>query len=386
MGITVVTGEPRSGTSLMMSVLKKIGLDVIGEKFPGKEKKSEKRNERAKYLNPEGFWEVSGLVGRGANQKDIINSLHGKTVKLICRAMLGTPREVIDKMDKVIFCSRNPKEVMQSQTKLVSSVMGASQDDWRYAPEVSKIDYSNYKISVGKYILAADEAGLWERTLVVDYHDMLFDTKNQIKRICNFLKIPYEIEVLYYKDGEIVEKFINNIDESSKLIKSDLYRSRMVHEHDKLAFDLYKSLKTKKFDKIKKSVKSFMEKLSLKKKTWLDDTEFKTWTISGWNLHKSLITNNKGVRDKLQETARIKSTPIRDCIYYNPTGKEYTIRRVQELTDITRTKIKCDEYIYFTEPDFPEFIGKRPNGEVTRETCYNHWQNKMIRKSFNKYV
>ncbi len=373
--ITVVTGEPRSGTSLMMSVLKELGCDILGEKFPNEKRKDHKRMERARYLNPEGFWEVPRIVSAGARKKEWLDMLQGKTIKMICRAMLRTPREIVNEMDKVIFCARNPREVMQSQTKLVSSVMAVVKDEWKYTPEISKIDYTRYKASIGRYCLAANDAGLWDRTLVVDYYDMLFDTENQIKKICDHLELPYEYEVMYYKDGECFEEFIDNIKNASSLIRSDLYRSNMAKEYDKLALDLYRSIKEKKFDKVEKPIKKYIEKIRLKKIRWLDDTEFKTWVIGGWDLHRSLITNNKGVRDNLQATAKINSLPIRDCMHYNPTGEEYTIRRVKELPDLTRTKIKCKHSFFHREN-----VDNRPD-EVTREVCYNCWQGYLIKRS-----
>jgi hypothetical protein len=379
--ITVVTGEPRSGTSLMMNILKTLGCDILGSQFPSIEKGAGKEQiKRSLELNPDGFWEVPGLVARGgrkATPEDLLKMLSGKTVKLISRALLQTPREVIEKIDKIIFCSRNPREVMQSQTRLVSNVMVATpnSEDWKYTPEITKINYTKYKESVGRFILAAENSNLWDKILVVDYHDMMFDTEEQIKRICDYLELPYDIETYYYKDGEIMDYQDSPFDNAKSLIKKELYRSKQVKEYDKLALDIYKSLKNKEFDKIRKSIKKFISNSNLKNTRWLDDTEFKTWVIGGWDLYKSLITNNKGVRDKLQATAKINSLPIRDCMHYDPTGEEYTIMRVKQLPDLTRTKIKCSHSFFFLKDN-----KERPT-QVTRETCYNCWQRFLIKRS-----
>ena len=63
----VVTGEPRSGTSLMMRIIDSLGLEIAGEQYVGTKRpnRSKKRKERAEYLNPEGFWEVPEVVSRG---------------------------------------------------------------------------------------------------------------------------------------------------------------------------------------------------------------------------------------------------------------------------------------------------------------------------------
>ena len=387
MGTIIVTGEPRSGTSLMMNTLKTLGCDILGSKFPHEGRKTEdsKRIERSIELNPEGFWEVSGLVATGGRRSnvDLLSLLEGKTVKLITRAILNIPKEIIDN-SKIIFCLRNPREIMKSQTRLVSNIMvtdGSGSDDWKYTPEVTKIDYTRYKSTVGRFLVTAKNHDLWDKILVVDYQDMMYDTENQIKRICEYLEIPYDREINYYKDGETIEFFDPLLYNSTKLIRKDLYRSTEVSEYDGLAMDLYKSIKNKKIDnKIEKKVKKFVADLQIRNVKWLDDTEFKTWTIGGWDLHKSLITNNRGIRDKLQASAKINSLPINDCTYYNPTGEKYTIRRVKELSDLTRTKIKCNHSFFFMNDDV-----ERPS-EVTREVCYSCWQKYLINKFMKKYI
>ena len=104
-----------------------------------------------------------------------------------------------------------------------------------------------------------------------------------------------------------------------------------------------------------------INKKRIKRTQWLDDTEYKTWVIAGWDLHKSLATNNNGVRDNLLRSANSRSLPI-ECNYYDPTGEEYTIERVEELGPITRTKIKCSD----------------KKEDVTREMCFNCWQQMLM--------
>lgn len=329
----IVTGEPRSGTSLMMNVLSFLGCDVMGNKFP--KRKDPKKKERVQYLNPDGFWELP-IVSRGIKE-DIGN----KTIKMICRGVLNTPKEVIDTFDKVIFCLRDPREVVKSQRKLISGIMVSKKNDWAFSPEFSKTSYRKYNLNVGMYFLAANRLGLWDRTLIVDYEDMVFDSQNQIMRICNFLELPYN-------------------DEAIKLIRRDLYRSTPVEKSDELSIELYGAIKNRKFDAIEESIKNFIEDVRLKNIKWLDDTEFKTWVMGSRKLYKSLESNNKGVLDKLKKTASIKALPT-DCCYYDNSGERYLVKRY-ELPDLIRTKIKCS----------------KDNKEVTREICYKCWQRSLI--------
>lgn len=59
---------------------------------------------------------------------------------------------------------------------------------------------------------------------------------------------------------------------------------------------------------------------------------------------------------------------------YASSGEEYTIKRVSELGDLTRTKIICRS-------------NEKPGDEdreVTREFCFNCHQNYLVRKSRSK--
>ena len=212
--------------------------------------------------------------------------------------------------------------------------------------------------------MAAKNAGLWERTLVVDYHDMIFDIERQIKKVCNFLDIPYKTEA---KD----------------VIRKDLYRSNISKKNDNLANKLYNCIRNKNFDNIDKPIKKFVEKRKIKEVKWLDDCEYRVWVMINWETYKALRENDKEIRDKLRSTAIINRLP-KHCIYYDPCGKEYTIRRVRELHDITRNKIKCDEVCYVIDPEYPEVILKRPRGEVTREFCFGCWQSKLYKEILDR--
>jgi len=340
----VVTGEPRSGTSLMMRIVNSLGLEIAGKQNPQNKKLSEKRKERAKYLNPEGFWEVPGVVSRGIRTEEQLKEYEHKAIKIITWGLSNTVKPAIDKIDKIIFCLRSPREIVVSQQKLVSNIEVATEDGWQFSPENTKIDFKKYIMSVGGYILKSSETDLWNKTLVVDYEELINGGWGQIKRISNFLEVPYNPE-------------------SKNLIKKELYRSIKVPHINDLAEEIYNSIKIKNFSKVLKPIREYVKEKIIEKTRWIDDTEYRTWVIAGWDLHKSLATNNNGVKDKLVDSARHRYLPT-ECEYYNPTGEEYTIDRVEQLGPLTRTKIKCE---YKKE-------------EVTREQCFNHWQTILMQR------
>jgi hypothetical protein len=345
----IVTGEPRSGTSLMMRIIDSLGLEIAGDQNPQAKRKrperNKKRQERAEYLNPEGFWEVPGVVSRGIKSEEQVEEYKDKVIKIVTGGLSNTVQPAIDKIDKIIFCLRHPREVAFSQQKLVSGVEVAKEEGWEFSPENMQVDLGRYIRSVGGYILRSSETDLWDKTLVVEYGDLINNGWSEIKKISNFLEVPYNPE-------------------TKKLIRKDLYRSVKVPETNSLTDDIYNAVKVKKFDQVLEPIKKFLTEKRIKNTRWLDDTEYKTWTIAGWDLHKSLATNNNNVRDNLTASANRRSLPT-ECIYYDPTGEEYTVQRVEQLGPLIRTKIKCDD---------------QEEKEVTREKCFNCWQKMLMER------
>jgi hypothetical protein len=340
----VITGEPRSGTSLMMRIINSLGIEIAGDQNPGKERKNDKRQERAKYLNPEGFWEVPGIVSIGIKTEEQVEEYKDKAIKIITHGLSNTVKPAIDKIDKIIFCLRNPREIAYSQQKLVSGVEIAKKDGWEYSTENMRVDLGKYILSVGGYILRSSKTDLWDKTLVVNYEDLINNGWSEIKKISNFLGVPYNPE-------------------TKKIIRKDLYRSVKVPEVNSLTDDIYNSVKSKNFTNVLEPIKEYMNQKRIKNTRWLDDTEYETWVIAGWDLHKSLKTNNNNVRDNLVKSAEKRSLPTQ-CDNYFPIGEEYTVKRVEELGDLVRNKIKCSD----------------EEEEVSREYCFNCWQQKLMNR------
>ena len=81
--IVMVTGAPRSGTSLQMQTLDLLGVPINGDRFPEgnrdkiKNHLSERQKEQSENLNPKGFYEIGGVVIWGVRD---ISDYKGKAV------------------------------------------------------------------------------------------------------------------------------------------------------------------------------------------------------------------------------------------------------------------------------------------------------------------
>ena len=69
--ITVVTGLPRSGTSLMMQIMNKSGMEILSDGVRQKD-----------ISNPEGYYELEAVKGIVKDNSFLKNAV-GKVVKIL---------------------------------------------------------------------------------------------------------------------------------------------------------------------------------------------------------------------------------------------------------------------------------------------------------------
>src|SRR3974390_1435088 len=102
--ITIVSGLPRSGTSLMMQMLAGGGLNVLSDG----ERKADTDNPRG-YLE----WECIKQLPKNPS---LIAEAEGKVVKIISQLLLALPDGY---QYRVIFMQRPLPEIMKSQDEML---------------------------------------------------------------------------------------------------------------------------------------------------------------------------------------------------------------------------------------------------------------------------
>ena len=102
--ITIVSGLPRSGTSLMMQMLAAGGMPLLTD-----------LGRKPDIDNPRGYceWELIKLLPKEPNR---IDEADGKAVKIISQLLLSVPR---GRTYKLIFMERPLPEVLASQDKML---------------------------------------------------------------------------------------------------------------------------------------------------------------------------------------------------------------------------------------------------------------------------
>lgn len=164
--IVVVSGLPRSGTSMAMKMLEKGGLPTVQDGV-----------RQADDDNPRGYYEDERVMRLAESlDRSWLRAARGKAIKIISYLLKELPRS---NRYQVIFMRRNLDEVLRSQAKMLENrgeKNPAPDDEMRktYEDHLRQVDE-----------LCARH-GTMER-LDVDYARMVEDPRREAQRIADFL-------------------------------------------------------------------------------------------------------------------------------------------------------------------------------------------------------
>jgi hypothetical protein len=166
--ITIVSGLPRSGTSLMMQMLAAGGLPVLcdGER-------------QADTDNPRGYLEWE-RIKRLPSDSACIAEAEGKVVKVISRLLLSLPA---GHDYRVIFMQRPLPEVLASQDVMLRN-RGTTQAAAGNAAIAAA--FHSHLREVDAWL----DSKAYVKTFRAPYHEVLRDPETVGKRISEFLHVP----------------------------------------------------------------------------------------------------------------------------------------------------------------------------------------------------
>jgi len=170
--ITIVSGLPRSGTSLMMQMLEKGGMDILTD---GHRKPDEN--------NTRGYFEVEKVK---TLQKDNswLNEAEGKAVKIIVQLL---PFVSPDFDYSVIYMIRPVEEILRSQTRIISNLY---KEKKTLAPEILEKTFAKQVRRVQQWM----EAHPRIQTLYIFYPEVLHHPLNQARTIQQFLGLELDVK------------------------------------------------------------------------------------------------------------------------------------------------------------------------------------------------
>jgi|WetSurMetagenome_2_1015567.scaffolds.fasta_scaffold478984_1 hypothetical protein len=185
--IIIVSGLPRSGTSMMMKMLESAGLKILTDKL-----------KTADENNPKGYYELERVKKLKEGDFDWLPGARGKVVKVISALLEYLPNQY---QYKIIFMRRDMDEVLSSQRQMLKR-------DGKQADEVS-----DGKMA-GLYQHHLKEIETWLdqqpniRTLYVSYNQVLSNPETNLICVNQFLGGHLNISCMF----EVVDQ--------------DLYRER----------------------------------------------------------------------------------------------------------------------------------------------------------------
>jgi hypothetical protein len=103
--VIVVSGLPRSGTSMMMQILQAGGLEILTD-----------QQRTADEDNPKGYYEFERVKKMKDGEVKWVKDARGKVVKVISALLEYLPREL---PYKVIFMQRKMDEILASQKQML---------------------------------------------------------------------------------------------------------------------------------------------------------------------------------------------------------------------------------------------------------------------------
>lgn len=178
--IVIVTGLPRSGTSMMMQILEKAGLPILTD------------GERKKDINnPEGYYELEAVKGIVLDNS-FLDTAFGKVVKVVAPLPIYLNKNL---PYKVIFMRRDMDEILRSQEKMLQKDQFSEREKFRtiYEFHLKK----TYKFLLENEIPFID----------VPYNGLLKDGNKELNQLTEFLGL-------------------SGSDSLTEVIRPELYRNR----------------------------------------------------------------------------------------------------------------------------------------------------------------
>jgi Sulfotransferase domain len=171
--VYVVSGLPRSGTSLMMQMLKAGGLEVVSD-----------GQRAADDDNPRGYLELE-QVKRTKEDPSWLTAAEGKAVKVVSQLLQDLPA---DRRYKVLFMRRALDEVLISQKKMLArrgEPSGA-------ADQEMKEIFIRHLEEIETFLARAAHI----ETMFVNYGRLLESPRPLIERVTKFLGLDLDIDAM----------------------------------------------------------------------------------------------------------------------------------------------------------------------------------------------
>jgi Sulfotransferase domain len=161
--IIIVSGLPRSGTSLMMQMLHRGGIPALTDEI-----------RTADTDNPRGYFEFE-RVKKTKEDATWLADARGKVVKMVSSLLYDLPAT---ERYRIIFMRRDMNEILESQDKMLERLgrPGAPREKMQSA-------FSIHLDRLAQWLPTRRDI----RVLEVSYNELLSDPANEVNRVATFL-------------------------------------------------------------------------------------------------------------------------------------------------------------------------------------------------------
>lgn len=178
--ITIVSGLPRSGTSMMMKMLEAGGL------LPFQDSVRQPDED-----NPKGYYEFEKVKDL-ATDSSWLHKASGSAIKIISSLLFYLPEDLDC---KIIFMQRDIIEVLASQKKMLGR---SGQESEIISDEIMAAKFSIHLRKIKKYLAENKNT----ETLYLPYSDVISKPLEQAQKVASFLKYDLATE----KMTQVVDK------------------------------------------------------------------------------------------------------------------------------------------------------------------------------------
>jgi len=172
--VIIVSGLPRSGTSMMMKAIEAGGIEPLIDHI-----------RKADEDNPKGYYEFEP-VKKTKEDASWLKDAPGKVVKMVYRLLYDLPA---DHQYRVIFTHRDLKEVLASQAKMLKrsgKSGGGISDEQMEGLFTAELDKCK------KWLAARPNF----KVLYINHRDMINDGRSQAEMINTFLAGGLDVDAM----------------------------------------------------------------------------------------------------------------------------------------------------------------------------------------------
>lgn len=172
--IVIVSGLPRSGTSMMMKMLTEGGMSAVVDSL-----------RQADEDNPNGYFEIEASKSMKDGDKKWLYDAQGKVVKVISYLLEFLPDDL---SYDIIFMEREIGEILASQRKMLerrneTSTLSDAEMEAQFREHLRAVKY-----------WTARKSNM--RILFVKYTEMVNEPENLCSSIKKFLNIPLDLNAM----------------------------------------------------------------------------------------------------------------------------------------------------------------------------------------------